>query len=834
MVLHKKKVSFYFLLRVTFLLSSILFCNRTQAQFNQLWIPDTISGTVFNLSLQDTFKQFLPGQQTITEAVNGNWWGPTLIFNKGDTVHLNVSNNLADTTTMHWHGLHIPARMDGGPHQTIAPMNTWSPEFKVMNNAATYWYHPHLHMMTERQVTMGLGGMIIVRDNIEASLNLPRNYGIDDIPLALTDRRFDSLSNQLVMSHYGDTMTINGTLNPEITLPAQVVRFRILNGAMERSYRFGFNDTRTFYIITSDGGLLNAPVPVVRYSLAPGERVEILVNLSGQQGQTCELKAFNGSLPPDVGGSQPGSGIFANQLGGRTFNLLHINVGMQTINPVTSIPGILTTNNFWPDTTANVTRHIIMSDAPNCPPGMNGCAWLDSTLFDINEINQTVLLNNTEIWELQNLSIHAHPFHIHGVQFKILDYNGTNAPAYEQGWKDIVMVRSNTTARVITRFEDYADDSMPYMYHCHIMFHEDFGMMGQFLVVDSLASVPPPDISYTVSDSVLCINDCVQFNATSTTNVDTWEWHFPGGDPDTSSLQNPTVCYQQGGIFDVTLIASNSGGKDSIQSTGRINASNCVAPPDITYTVSDSILCLNDCIQFNATSTGNVDTWEWHFPGGNPDTSSLQNPVVCYQQAGTFDVSLKATNAGGQDSIFASGQINSSNCVLPPDISFSASDSILCTLDCIQFTANSSTNVDTWEWHFTGATPDTSSLQNPSVCYLQSGTYDVILIAYNAGGQDSIQAMGLITSSICIGLNDQNKNDAVKLYPNPANDYTWIAYSGKSAYELYLTSLDGKMLFQKNIDATTYRLDLGEMNCGIYFVKIVTQDGVYVNKIEKQ
>ena len=298
--------------------------------------------------------------------------------------------------------------------------------------------------------------------------------------------------------------------------------------------------------------MLNAPVAVARYSISPGERVEVLVNLNGQQGQMCDLKAFNGSLPSDVGGSQPGSGIFANALGGRTFNLLHINVGAPTANPVTSIPGSLTTNIFWPDSTVNVTRHIFMSDVPNCPPGMNGCAWLDSTLFDMNFINQTVLLNNTEIWELQNLSIRAHPFHLHGVQFKILDYNGTPAPAFEQGWKDIVMVRSNTTARVITKFEDYADDETPYMYHCHILFHEDFGMMGQFLVLDTTpVAIQPPDISYTISDSVLCLNDCVQFNASSTTNVDSWEWHFPGGIPDTSSMQNPVICYHCNGTIRV-------------------------------------------------------------------------------------------------------------------------------------------------------------------------------------------------------------------------------------------------------------------------------------------
>ncbi|NJO25300.1 MAG: multicopper oxidase domain-containing protein, partial [Bacteroidia bacterium] len=305
------------------------FCKQAVAQYNSLYIPDTLSGTIFTLNLVDTFKQMLPGQQTITNAINGDFWGPTMFWRKGDTVRMNVNNRLRDSTTLHWHGMHLPAVMDGGPHQIVPPSTVWNPYWKVANKAATYWYHPHLHMTTEKQLNMGMGGFIIIRDNEEAALNLPRSYGVDDFPLALSDRRFDT-QNQIVSSHYGDTVVINGTINPILNVPAQVIRFRILGAAVERSYNIGFSDNRQFYVIASDAGLLNAPVPLTRYALSAGERIEILVNCNGQQGAVVDLMAYNQQLQRDMPGNEPNipqvPDYIRNRLGGRNFNLLHLNI----------------------------------------------------------------------------------------------------------------------------------------------------------------------------------------------------------------------------------------------------------------------------------------------------------------------------------------------------------------------------------------------------------------------------------------------------------------------------------------------------------------------------
>ncbi len=474
-----------FLITMIFVFSIL----KSNAQYNTLWIPDTLSGNTFNLNIKDTFAQIKSGQQTVTGGINGKFWGPTLFFTKGDTVHMNVRNYLNDSTTLHWHGMHLPAVMDGGPHQVIPPGTLWQPYWKVKNNAATYWYHPHLHEMTMDQITKGIGGLIIVRDSVESALALPRTYGVDDIPLVLTDRDFTT-SNQFSAVPYGDSSIVNGTLNPQYTIPAQVIRFRILDAAIERSYNIGFSDNRSFYVITSDGGLLNAPVSVTRYLLSPGERIEILVNCSGQSGTSVNLQAYNASLPNFVGGSENfPNGPFANALGKKDFRLVHFNVGAATSSPITAIPTSLTTNVFPSTASSNLTRTITISDStassfPSVTILGPNAFLVNRKMFQINYNNNIVPLDNTEIWELKSTSGFAHPFHIHDVEFYILTRNGVAPSAYEQGWKDVVLVKSNETVRFIAKFDDYADSLHPFMYHCHISLHEDEGMMGQFVVND--------------------------------------------------------------------------------------------------------------------------------------------------------------------------------------------------------------------------------------------------------------------------------------------------------------------------------------------------------------
>jgi bilirubin oxidase len=479
-----------------FLLFSLNLISQSYGQsYNNLWIPDTLNGTNFNLRIIDTFAQIVnTGNQTITGAINGKFWGPTIFVNKGDQIQMNVQNKLKDSVTIHWHGMHLPAVMDGGPHQIIPPNTIWKPYWTIKNEAATYWYHPHLHEMAMEQITKGIGGLLIVRDAKEKALALPRKYGVDDIPLILSDRDFNS-SNQFSIVPYGDSMLTNMTLRAKYDVPAQVVRFRVLNAAIERSFNIGFSDGRTFYVITSDGGLLNEPVAKTKYLLHAGERIEILVNFTNQNGSNVDLKAYNSLLGNNIpGGENFVNGPFANFLGKKDFNILRINVGSPTANPVTSIPNTLVANTYLKAADAQLTRQLTISDSSGFPNILGPTTFLiNRKLFKLNYNEYNVPLNNTEIWQITSSSNFGHPFHIHDVEFNILSINGVAPDASQAGWKDVVFVpgrtgNTNSVVKFIAKFDDFADPLHPFMYHCHIALHEDEGMMGQFVVTNTTAT----------------------------------------------------------------------------------------------------------------------------------------------------------------------------------------------------------------------------------------------------------------------------------------------------------------------------------------------------------
>jgi bilirubin oxidase len=479
----------------------ILFSALPLASFSQnpLFIPDTLSGASISLNLQNGQVEFYPGFSTNTIGYNQNILGKTIILEKGNDVTFNVSNSLSESTTLHWHGLHVSAENDGGPHTIIEAGQTWSPSFTVLDHAATYWYHPHLHEHTEEQVTRGASGFIIVRDNEEAQLELPRTYGVDDFPIAIQSRAFDANKQFLWNTAADNVLLCNGTLDAYLDAPAQVVRLRLLNGSTERVYNLGFQNDLSFYQIASDGGLLNAPVLLSRLRLAPGERAEILLDLSNHQGQTINLMSFSSELSNGIyGAANPSAmpmgsiaGYSDNPLNGSDFTVLQINVVAPTSNPVAAIPTALITNSPYLESNANATRNLLFQPAQMGPNGMlNGPFEINGQIFDMEIINFEIPLNNTEVWELTNQTAIAHPFHIHDVQFYILEINGNPPPANMQGRKDVVLVPPMFgTVRFITKFEDFADENTPYMYHCHMLSHEDDGMMGQFLVVDNATSI---------------------------------------------------------------------------------------------------------------------------------------------------------------------------------------------------------------------------------------------------------------------------------------------------------------------------------------------------------
>ncbi len=445
-----------------------------------LYIPPVLTGPDYDLTLAESTVEWSEGVTTPTYAYNGQpFWGPTLRMHKGDDVRLNVTNELMDETTAHWHGFHIPAAMDGGPHQPIASGATWSPEFTVMNDAGMYWYHPHMHMMTAEQLAMGAGGLIYVDDDAEATLPLPRTYGVDDVPLVLTSRRLSDDGAIDTTAIYGDAMVTNGTMNAEATLPAQFVRLRILNAEIERSYNLGFSDDRTFWVIGTDGGLVEAPVPVTRLPMAVGERYEILVDLSGDSpGDTLALQAYNGGQGFGFPGGEPNtSGEFGSLLNDTTFSVLRIRVADPTDDAIAALPATLLDRDYWTADDATVQRTLnITDDGPGTPFSF------DNSSYDESVINQHVALDATEQWTIVNNETFGHSFHIHDVQFHIVSRSGGDVADYEQGWKDTVSVPVGDSVSFVARFSDFASASDPYMYHCHMANHEDGGLMGQFLV----------------------------------------------------------------------------------------------------------------------------------------------------------------------------------------------------------------------------------------------------------------------------------------------------------------------------------------------------------------
>ena len=236
-----------------------------------LAIPPLLTPTVdaagvknYDLTIQKATHTFFAGYDTATYAVNGTYLAPTLKLTNGDSVSINFTNNLDEPTTMHEHGMHLPANMDGTAHQPIAVGTTWSAQYTVNQRACTNWYHPHYMGKTAEHVYKGLAGLIILEDTEINALDLPKTYGVDDIPLVLQDRIFDTTAQldyspstrEIMQGYRGDTLIANGVYNAYVDVEAKEIRFRVLNGSNATVYTLQFSDGRTFKQIGTDNSLL--------------------------------------------------------------------------------------------------------------------------------------------------------------------------------------------------------------------------------------------------------------------------------------------------------------------------------------------------------------------------------------------------------------------------------------------------------------------------------------------------------------------------------------------------------------------------------------------------
>ena len=433
-----------------------------------LSVPPELNGTLngttreYNLAAQDGVSSFFDGFTTPTRGINGALLGPTLRLTNGEDVALIVSNTLNERLSLHWHGMHLPAAMDGNMHQEMAAGGTWTASFTVNQKACTNWYHPHTHELTAQHVYQGMAGFIIIDDTESTNLDLPKSYGVDDFPIVVQDRSFNpdgtleyNLSRMDRMrGKLGDIILVNGVVNPYVDLPNKEVRFRLLNGSNARVYEFAFSDNKAFKQIATDNSFLPAPVALTSLRLSPGERAEIVVDFTQDSGKEFILQDLKG-----------GFDIFKARIN-------------KSASSTTTTPATLTDlSTVIPDATQAVkTRTFNL--------GMSRMQFtINDKLFDSTRIDEIINVNDIEIWEITNSTDMIHNFHMHATHFYIISRSSGAVAANEKGLKDTVYVAPGETVKVVVQMTDYTDTTNPYMYHCHILEHENAGMMGQFTVV---------------------------------------------------------------------------------------------------------------------------------------------------------------------------------------------------------------------------------------------------------------------------------------------------------------------------------------------------------------
>ncbi len=273
---------------------------RTESSPTPLPIPKLIDaakhGHAVKLKVASGRHAFVRGKPAATYGYSRPVLGPVIRVRRGDEVEMTVVNALGCDTTVHWHGVLLPGDVGGGPQQAIKPGGTWRPILKIDQPASTTWYHPHPHHDTARQLYMGLTGIIIIDDSPSSDLDLPRTYGVDDLPIVLQDRSFApdgslEYSPSPMAAAYGsrgDTIVANGAVAPLAKVPRGLVRLRLLDGANARNFDLRFSDNRTFHVIASDAGFLAAPVAVSQLTISPAERFEILVDFMDGKAVTLQ------------------------------------------------------------------------------------------------------------------------------------------------------------------------------------------------------------------------------------------------------------------------------------------------------------------------------------------------------------------------------------------------------------------------------------------------------------------------------------------------------------------------------------------------------------------
>jgi FtsP/CotA-like multicopper oxidase with cupredoxin domain len=433
------------------------------------------------------------------QTIPDSYLGPTLRLKRGQKVRIRFANRLPEPSIVHWHGLDVPQAADGHPRLAVPADGEYVYDFEVTNRAGTYWYHPHPHMKTGPQVYSGLAGLLIVSDEEDSSLELPS--GEAELMWVLQDRRFDA-RNQFVYStgmmdmetgFLGNRALVSGQERPVFSLATRAYRLRVLNGSNARIYKLGWSDGTPITVLGVDGGLLERPRSQAHVTLAPGQRFDLWLDLSQRPiGATVELRSIAFELA-DAGMAMGGMGMrMGNVMGataplplGAPISLLTVKVARKESAPA-KLPDRLSTLD-------RAARPVTGLPVRQVPLTFQAMQWrLAGRAFemDVADADETVAAGSTHLWEFVNAGgmmgmQMAHPIHVHGRQFRIMSRTGGN-PAntlrdglVDEGWTDTVLVLPNETVRVQIAFSRHPG---LFLYHCHILEHEDMGMMRNFRI----------------------------------------------------------------------------------------------------------------------------------------------------------------------------------------------------------------------------------------------------------------------------------------------------------------------------------------------------------------
>jgi FtsP/CotA-like multicopper oxidase with cupredoxin domain len=444
--------------------------------------------------------RLLRGPADTLQRGPGPYLGPLLRLRRGQKVRVRFANQLPEASIVHWHGLDVPESADGHPRRAVDPGREYVSDFEVTNRAGTYWYHPHPHMRTGAQVYQGLAGLIVVRDDDEDALGLPS--GDAELICVLQDRRFDA-RNQLVFhaggmmemmnGFLGDRVVVNGELRPILEVDAGWQRVRLLNGSNARIYLLAWSRGMPMTVIGGDGGLLERARRQSALTLAPGQRADVLLDLT-QLAPGTELHLESRPFPEADAGMVGMMGMMGRmgRMGGAStvpngapLRLLTLRTRARK-GPAFRAPERLSSfDATWSARTGVSVRRV--------PLSFQGMRWLlGGRTFGMDDVapEETVAAGSTQIWELVNQPNPmgmdaAHPIHLHGRQFRVVSRtagratNALRAGIVDDGWRDTVLVLPGEIVRFQVTFTRHPGT---YLYHCHILEHEDMGMMRNFRV----------------------------------------------------------------------------------------------------------------------------------------------------------------------------------------------------------------------------------------------------------------------------------------------------------------------------------------------------------------